>query len=65
MSMDMDKTTFSYEHITSVKGSRYYGMSKKQFAQALKEEHTDWDRVSEKQRLKEISEILEMVLEEV
>jgi len=40
-------------------------MSKKQFAQALKEEHTDWDRVSEKQRLKVISEILEMVLEEV
>ena len=61
MSVDMDKTTFSYEHITNMKGSRYYGMSQKQFIQTLKEEQGAWDKLSEKQREKRISEVMNKV----
>tara|TARA_Y100001938_G_scaffold111695_1_gene152898 strand:- start:545 stop:730 length:186 start_codon:yes stop_codon:yes gene_type:complete len=60
--MDKTKTLKSQGiHPTELKGSRYYGMSMKEYREYFRKSQEEWDNRSDEQKRKDMLEVLNAV----
>ncbi len=62
MDIRMDKTLKSQGiHPTELKGSRYYGMSMKEFREYCRKKDEEWNNRSDEQKKKDMLEVMNAV----